>query len=72
MKNNVNFREQLIIPYLGLLAENDNVEEFKKYYLSAEQYLTSYVKEINDLEKLNVLKSVISYAEKNMKMTVQR
>lgn len=72
MKNNENFREQLIIPYLGLLAKNDNVEEFKKYYLSVEQYLTSYVKEINDLEKLNVLKSVISYAEKNMKMTVQR
>lgn len=72
MKVNPEFRKQLIIPYLGLLAKKDELEEFRKFLPQIEDYLSPYINETTDLERLSMIRSIISYSEKNLNMTMQR
>ena len=72
MKANTEFRKDLIIPYLGLLIENGQQEEFDKYFPEVRDYLASYVNDKVDLERLNTVKSILSYGERTNNVTMQR
>ena len=70
MKNNVNFRKDLIIGYLDALTNFDYGDEFNRLFASAEDYLKEIVAGSNDRELLERVRRIIAFKEKKKEITI--
>ena len=67
MKNDVNFRENLIIQYLANLVRYDERSVFNEYYEKIQGYLQKVVENPESVEQLDAVRKIISY-KKNEKV----
>ncbi|MBQ4031813.1 MAG: hypothetical protein II625_08675 [Bacilli bacterium] len=64
MENNANFRQDLEIGYLKVLARHDKQEEFSRLYGQKEDALAEVVDGTTDTYLLSSLKSIIDYKKR--------
>ncbi len=64
MEVNVNFRNDLEVEYLALLANIENVKEFERFYPSIENYLVSLVENSSDTTLLGKVNEILAFRKK--------
>ena len=64
MEISANFRQDLEIGYLSILARNDKKDEFEKLYSQKEDALREAVDRTTDTDLLSNLKSIIDYKKR--------
>lgn len=64
MEISANFRQDLEIGYLSILARNDKKDEFEKLYGQKEDALREAVDRTTDTDLLSNLKSIIDYKKR--------
>lgn len=72
MKNNENFRDNLMVGYLDLLAKYGNKEEFISYYQPFEGKLRGLIGSSNDIEELEKINGVLAYRKKTVELEVKK
>ncbi len=70
MKNNDNFRKDLIIKYLVKLARIDSRDTFNKYYGEVESYIEGIVASPTSSEQLEDVRTIIAYKKNEMVLGV--
>ena len=61
MENNEQFREDLTVEYLNLLARYGYSTEFGKYYEASASHLADRVDATTDVEVLGKLKNIVDF-----------
>ena len=63
MKNDVNFRENLIIRYLVNLTKVDNREVFDVYYGQVSDFIQNVINNPSSVEQLEDVRRIIEYKQ---------
>ncbi len=63
MKNDVNFRENLIIRYLVNLAKVDKREVFDVYYGQVSDFIQNIINNPSSVEQLEDVRRIIEYKQ---------
>lgn len=61
MENNPNFKEDLELRYLGILASYDEKDEFENLFTKTKAYLGDAINSTNNVSLLNKFKDILNY-----------
>ncbi|HAB67611.1 MAG TPA: hypothetical protein DCE23_09625 [Firmicutes bacterium] len=70
MKNNNNFRDNLLIDYLDLLVKSNNRDEFVKVYESIATKMRDLIKSAEDIQFLNKINGILAYQKAGITLGV--
>lgn len=70
LKNNNNFRDNLLIDYLDLLVKSNNRDEFVKVYESIATKMRDLIKSAEDIQFLNKINGILAYQKAGITLGV--
>lgn len=70
MKNNNNFRDNLLIDYLDLLVKSNNRDEFVRVYESIATKMRDLIKSSEDIQILNKINGILAYQKAGITLGV--
>lgn len=71
MKNDVNFRNKLIVEYLLALVQSNNREVFNQYFAEAEPYLESRIHSSTSKDEIVKIQGILEFKKKENVIEMQ-